>query len=63
MNQTSYDEQAEPIDPGQHAPDLIRAVGDKLNQHWPHLLNDGVQYRVAVDALDGALEYRCEADR
>ncbi|MFG2076903.1 hypothetical protein [Nonomuraea maritima] len=58
MNQTNPDEQAEPIDHGQHDPDLVRAVGDKLNQHWPYLLNDGVQYRVAVDALDGALDHQ-----
>ncbi|GAA3417684.1 hypothetical protein [Streptosporangium vulgare] len=51
---------AEPINPGDHDPDLIRAVGDKLNEHWPHLLNDGVQYRVAVDALDGAVQYQDE---
>ncbi|MFG6197702.1 hypothetical protein [Nonomuraea sp. JJY05] len=35
---------------------LIQAVGAKLNEHWPYLLNDGVQYRVAVDALDAAQE-------
>ncbi|WP_052424121.1 phosphatase domain-containing protein [Nonomuraea candida] len=35
---------------------LVQAVGDKLNEHWPHLLNDGVQYRVAADALDAAAE-------
>ncbi|WP_326828720.1 hypothetical protein OIE13_22695 [Streptosporangium sp. NBC_01810] len=49
---------AEPINPGDHDPDLIRAVGERLNEHWPHLLNDGVQYRVAVDALDGAVQYQ-----
>ncbi|MGV9383493.1 phosphatase domain-containing protein [Nonomuraea sp. NPDC003707] len=35
---------------------LVQAVGDKLNEHWPYLLNDGVQYRVAVDALGAAHE-------
>ncbi|WP_329431032.1 hypothetical protein OG339_48600 (plasmid) [Streptosporangium sp. NBC_01495] len=49
-----------PIDPGDHDPELVRAVGDKLNQHWPYLLNDGVQYRVAVDALDGAAQHQDE---
>ncbi|MFC4014692.1 hypothetical protein ACFOY2_46230 [Nonomuraea purpurea] len=51
-------EQAETIDPGRHDLELIRAVGEKLNEHWPYLLNDGVQYRVAVDALDGAGDER-----
>lgn len=37
---------------------MIREVGDELHEYWPGLLCDGLQYRVAADALAAAGHFR-----
>ncbi len=32
--------------------ELIEAVGEALNDEWPHMLNDGVQKEVAALAIE-----------